>query len=48
VSAKPVPASLRPSDVGTARLRARIGLVNPAELHEVEAAVLITLGFSPP
>ena len=34
--------------IDKARLRARIGSVNPAELHEVEAAVLITLGFSPP
>ena len=34
--------------IDKARLRARIGSVSPAELHEVEAAVLITLGFSPP
>ena len=34
--------------IDKARLRARIGLVNAAELHEVEAAVLVTLGFSPP
>ena len=34
--------------IDKARLRARIGSVNRGELHEVEAAVLITLGFSPP
>lgn len=28
------------------RLRARIGVLNPAELRETEAAVLTTLGFS--
>ena len=47
MAAKPVPALLRPSGVEVVRLGARIGSVNPAELHEVEAAVLITLGFSP-
>ena len=31
-----------------ARLRARIGSLRPAELRDVEAAVLITLGFSLP
>ena len=30
------------------RLRARIGSLNQAELREAEAAVLVTLGFSPP
>ena len=34
--------------IDKARLRARIGSVNAAEFHEVEAAVLVTLGFSPP
>ena len=34
--------------IDKARLRARIGLVNAAELHEAEAAVFVTLGFSPP
>ena len=34
--------------IDKARLRAWIGSVNPAELHEVEEAVLMTLGFSPP
>ena len=34
--------------IDKARLRARIGSLNRAELHEVEGAVLITLGFSPP
>lgn len=31
--------------IDKARLRARIGSLNQAELREVEAAVLITLGF---
>jgi mRNA interferase MazF len=32
--------------IDKARLRARIGSLNQAELREAEAAVLITLGFS--
>jgi len=32
--------------IDKARLRARIGTLRPAELPAVEAAVLITLGFS--
>ena len=34
--------------IDKARLRARIGSLNQTELREAEAAVLITLGFSPP
>jgi mRNA interferase MazF len=33
--------------IDKARLRARIGSLSEAELREAEAAVLITLGFSP-
>jgi mRNA interferase MazF len=33
--------------IDKARLRARIGSLSQAELREAEAAVLITLGFSP-
>lgn len=33
--------------IDAARLRARIGSVDQADLREAEAAVLITLGFSP-
>jgi mRNA interferase MazF len=34
--------------IDKARLRARIGSLDRLELREVEAAVLITLGFTPP
>jgi mRNA interferase MazF len=34
--------------IDKARLRARIGSLNQTELRDAEAAVLITLGFSPP
>ena len=34
--------------IDKARLRARIGSLNQTDLREAEAAVLITLGFSPP
>lgn len=34
--------------IDKARLRARIGALNQTELRDAEAAVLITLGFSPP
>jgi len=34
--------------IDKARLRARIGSLRPTELRDVEAAVLITLGFSSP
>lgn len=37
---------MRPID--KARLRARMGSLSPVELHAVEAAVLVTLGFLPP
>jgi mRNA interferase MazF len=34
--------------IDKSRLRARVGGLSRDELHEVETAVLITLGFTPP